>query len=367
MKIFLCSDILVTSINEQDNNLIWLRDLLAAPIARSGGDVTLCSHKLNKGWDFNRDEFFRLSNISPDKNAVQFSFKAGEISAESARYLLNFIPEDAIVAGYELSEYTRRLFDRIGVRYVDIWLGPIRFLDDVTFAVRSNDKAIDERIASFVIDDDLISTQASLIKVQNYRGFNRVKEYFMPDTAVFAGQVMADKAILRDNRFLNVLDYKDEFKEICRRHKHVIYCRHPYLKGKNLDDDVIDFVKGRRNTEIMTSDLSFYQIITDDNITGVYSISSSVVAEARYFGKTARYLFKPVVDIDPASGEPYRLVSQQILNRRFWDAILNGSPAEIAPFWLGKNKIRHALSFYWSYRTIDKNEYIANLIAGTRK
>lgn len=137
--IFLTSDILMTKEKEQFSNLRWFRDFLSRRLLKSSGQkpVSLTS-SLSNASQLNRVKFFSLSNIELDIEETQFYYDEKKITKESKDYLLEFIPEGSIVIGYELSRQTRRIFDSLNITYIDVWLHPIRYLDDVLFAFNSN-------------------------------------------------------------------------------------------------------------------------------------------------------------------------------------------------------------------------------------
>ncbi|MCV4626815.1 hypothetical protein OFC18_32575, partial [Escherichia coli] len=56
-------------------------------------------------------------------------FNEHAITDKSVNYLGNFL-KNTFVIGYELSEQTKSILDKINIKYIDIWLHPIRFVDD---------------------------------------------------------------------------------------------------------------------------------------------------------------------------------------------------------------------------------------------
>ena len=357
MKIMLCCDMLMTSEHEQVSNLKWIKDLIFDVCNYKEEETIIFNNFNNK--KFERNIFFFKSNIKVN-NDTQFFFNENEISNDSLEYLKKFIPDNCIVIGYELSYQTRFILDKIDIIYIDIWLGPIRFLDDITFALRSNNDFINNRIQSYEIDEEIIKIQARLIKIQNYRGFLRSIHYYNENSAVFVGQVCVDKALLCNGKMLSLLDFKEKFENIISKHSQVYYCRHPFIKDE--DKDIIQYIKGFKNVKI-GNDISTYHMISNDEISGVYGISSSLLSEAKFFDKYIEYFYKPVVDINYNNVNRYFLVSQCILHRSFWKNIIYDLKNNliITPFFMGKDKIRDALSFYWGYRKIDKIEYIRNM------
>jgi len=363
-NILIASDFLMTKESEQDSNIRWLRDLYADPIGQAcGGDVRVASRYFDQSWTFKREKFFKASGIDFFPVDVHLSFDPESLSEASLRLVRDAIGPNTLVIGYELSQQTRRVFDRIGQPYIDIWLGPVRFLDDLTFAVRASDPKINERIDKFALDPEYIQTQARILKVQSYRGFSRQGLVISPNSAIFVGQLLTDKALLKDGQMMSLLDFKDEFSEITKRHSKIYYARHPFLKEG--DEHILSFARSFRN--VVMSETTGYGILCHENIAAVYGITSSLVTEARYFGKVAQHLSQPMFELAGAGQGAYRLVMQQMLFPSFWRAVFNDSNENyINPMRMGKDKLRDALSFYWSYRQIDKLEYVRAVAARKR-
>jgi hypothetical protein len=364
-KILLASDFLMTKESEQDSNLRWLRDLYASPIGQACGTrIRVASFYFDRSWTFSRDTFFKKSTIDFSPVDVHLSFDPECLSEASLNMVSAAIGPDTLVIGYEMSVQTRQVLDRIGQPYIDIWLGPVRFLDDLTFAIRASDPEMNERIDKFAIDPEYIEVQARILKVQSYRGFSRQALVLKPESALFAGQLLTDKALLKDGRMMSLLDFKKEFSEISKRHSTVYYARHPFLKKG--DERILAFARSFRN--VVMSETTGYGILCHENLASVYGITSSLVTEARYFGKEARHLSQPTFETVGVGEQIYRLVMQQMLFPSFWRAIFNGSIEDsVNPLSMGKDKLRDALSFYWSYRQIDKLEYVRAIAARNAK
>ena len=154
-RIILASDFLMTHEQEQLSNLRWFADLLTRPLQLATHLEIHCLHGSMPGSvSLSRRKFFALSGIEFDSNATQFFFREEDLSDASVRYLSeNFEPGDLII-GYELSEVTRRLLTRIGVHYVDVWLHPVRYLDDILFAFSSNHADVFEKLCRYDLDPE---------------------------------------------------------------------------------------------------------------------------------------------------------------------------------------------------------------------
>lgn len=361
-KISVCADFLATKESEQANNIRWFRDILSRPILNATG-ITANEFKsaISERNGFVRDIFFAKSKMDFSPTEMQFDYDAEKAEQNSLDYLTQHIQSDTLVIGYELSSATRRILDRSGITYIDVWLHPVRYLDDVLFAFDSNNKNIKAALMRLNIKEDVYFAYADRLRVQAYKGFRRSKLHLHSDSALFVGQTLYDKAISRNGRMLSLLDFKERFSELCATHDHVYYSRHPFVKAG--DEDVLAYVKRHKNVTI--TDEPSYFLLAADEIKTVASLSSSVAHEAKYFGKAVSFFFQPVVKIGSAE-DCYASIYQSFMFAHFWSDILSPifrvKAVDRQEYFEGKDKIRDMLSFYWGYRNIDKLESLKQTV-----
>ncbi|HFX4408702.1 TPA: hypothetical protein ACIEMQ_005076, partial [Escherichia coli] len=193
--IYITSDFLMTSGEEQDNNIRWVYDFISRPIEiATSYDAKCFSTKKWNVLNFDRKHFFSLSNIEYVEDK-QFYYNERDINSESIKYIKSIIKNDIILVGYELSEQTRKILDKIKVTYIDIWLHPIRYMDDVLFGLKSNNEEINNKLYTFNIPSETYYLYADRLKVQNYRGYRKNKSYLKDNSALFVGQTLNDKAV----------------------------------------------------------------------------------------------------------------------------------------------------------------------------
>lgn len=355
-RILICSDFLVTSETEQYNNRRWLKDLIHRPILMATGMKSeTFSSTLTNPSGFSRAEFMKRSGINFDFNSKQGWFSPEQVSSESLAYLGSFLSSDDFLIGYELSESTRQTLDRAGIRYMDIWLHPIRFLDDILFGFFSNVPKVHQKIGEFNLPEEHFWLYADRLKIQNYKGWDRKEFGLKNGSALFIGQTLVDKAVCDQGKFLNALDFKSEIENLAAKHTCLYYSRHPHVK--NGDENILKWLKTVPKVELL--DAPTYRVLADSAIKVVAGISSSAVLEARYFGKETRLLFKPVIQHGKGKNK-YASIYQEFVSPHFWSAVLSPvTSVRDCPrvlFLDGKDKLRDMLAFYWSYPQIDKQE-----------
>jgi predicted HAD superfamily hydrolase len=367
-KIVIASDFLMTKEKEQSSNRRWFKEILHRPIQRATGIVAdSFASSLVNGELLSRKKFFELSGIEPDLNATQFWFDEKRINQDSLDYLSSFFDSDTLVVGYELSHQTRKLLEKLNVVYVDIWLHPIRFLDDILFGFMTNHQGIHAALAKYHLQDDTFFLYADRLKVQTYKGWRRNELELAPNSALFIGQTLEDKAVCRGGKMLTVLDFKKEFEAAGAQYSRVYYSRHPYVKKG--DEEVIAYLKTLPFVEVVSHPA--YQMLASNNLRKVISLSSSVVHEARYFGKQTEFLFRPVLQYGTQFSRQHVSIYQEFVSPSFWSDILKPVHETLdAPrvtFLDGKDKLRDMLAFYWSYGHIDKTEAMRQTLLAVDK
>lgn len=361
-SIFITADFLATKESEQSNNIRWLIDILKRPLLQATNlNSKVFKSAILEPNGFVRSRFFKDSNIPFDPAEMQFDFAPEQVTESSISYLKGHISKSTLVIGYELSSATRTILDKAEITYIDVWLHPIRYLDDVLFAFRSNNSDINNSLKAFNLSEEIYYSYADRLRVQNYRGFRRPKLNLHDDSALFVGQTIYDKAISLNGKMLSLLDFKSSFDKLCKRHSHVYYSRHPFVKSG--DEEVIAYVTKHKNVTII--DQPAYFLLASDEIKTVASLSSSVVHEAKYFSKETEFFFQPVISIGNNDSD-YISIYQSFLFAHFWASALKPlfdvNAVEKTEFLDSKDKIRDMLSFYWGYRNIDKVESLKQTV-----
>jgi hypothetical protein len=331
----------------------WIQNLLTRPIRRATGLQPTAFFGTDHGVEgLNRGEFFRRSGLVFDGDSRFLAYDAEDLSEASLAMLSRYLSRDTLLIGYEFSEPTRQVLTRMGIPFIDFWLHPVRFLDDLLFGFYASDPAVYHALLSFSINPDVFWLYADRIKTS----FNHRQQIpdLTPGSALFVGQTLRDKAVLRNKKMLNVFDFKDAFADLCRTHPKVYYSKHPHLASG--DEAILSFLAGMENVEICQ--YPAYPLLASDRIARVMTISSSVGIEAHYFDLPSDILYKPVINLGTHHDrQDYVAVFQAFLSPHFWSRILGPAlptqPCEPVAFLDPRNKIRDMLDWQFSNRTLD--------------
>ena len=354
-KFIICADPLFTSELEQSSVLNWFFDLIKFPLSKAtnGNIIKFISKDYNSNF-FNRKTFFDKSDYQINLDDKQTYFNPMEIKNTSEDYFIQHFGDctDTLIIGYEFSNETKEILDRLNYTYIDIWLHPVRFMDDILFAFKSNNKSIMDKLFNHKVDDDYFYLYANKTKIK----FNKqnpdsgIKE----NSALFVGQMYTDKSIFKNGLMTNITHFKSEFEDLCNNYSTVYYARHPYIK-QDLPE-VTEFLNSFTNVEIAT--LSSYEYLSSPNVSKICGISSSVVSEAKYFNKNTEFFLGPNVPYGNTKND-FISIYNEFVSPHFWSDILSNVVDTIEckklEFFNTSNTLRNTLKFYWSYGDIDES------------
>ena len=289
-------------------------------------------------------KFCLLNQINPSQEG-KFFLRQFSPNQNSLNYLKSFLESFDLIIGYELSEITKESINSIKKIYIDIWLSPIRFLDDLNFCLYSNNEKINQLLSTNIFTSKQILLKANQI-IDNYRIENPEKSESSKRANLIVTQSLEDKSLVNDCRYLKLTDFKKEIVKICKSFSRNYILKHPNLTDaqflklvEDLDITDLEIIKG--NT---------YEILCSTNLKHLTSISSSLLEEAKYFGKDTTYLYQPVID------HRYICINETIFKASFWQEILGLSKSSPYVFIHHDNYLRNLFGSAWGYHSFLHSE-----------
>lgn len=290
--------------------------------------------------------FFMKSGINPSERYRRI-ISLDEISTESLSYFTDFLGNEDFVIGYELTDLFKNILSAQGVMYVNIWLHPVRFMDDELFMIETNSTEILERLKLFDYDKNLFYISAEYIKIYIKNNFSEIK--IPENTCIVFGQTQKDKTLRSNNGLLSLLNYKEQLLMLKKKYNKVLFSRHPYASN---DHHIVSTLKQMGINIIKENS---YKLLACDRLATVATISSSIGVEAYFFNKNVFYFNKMTCDIMRKDVSSIDL--NLLLQSEFWDFILYNNeykPRNINVFSSLRNKSRNILRAYYSYEIIEK-------------
>jgi len=358
-KIIITGDVLRPSENGKANNqtvnINWLYHLLSRPLSLSTPLPIEVLHWSKEADSFDSIAFYKLNqHNSFPSDWIALYHKEGPFHKDLLAYMEQYF-QNALVIGFELPEIFVNLFNELNIVYIDLIIHPIRYLDDIFFGFRTNDETIFQALQKHQLHSDHFLIHAGIHHATVSRMSQKTK--LAAGSALFTGQVEIDKSLVKGDQILSLLDFKDEFGKIAQQYNKIYFKKHPYAKDNHA---VNSFLQTFDNIEFI--DENFYYLLGQDEITAVYSISSSTVLEAKYWGKHSEYFyknpFKLAADNDqPFDSKAYIPIYDSFLEPTFWSSVLEQLVPTNQTVTLSlpnkSNRLRNSLQNYWGYNFLD--------------
>lgn len=239
---------------------------------------------------------------------------------------------------------------------LNISVHPIRFADDIFFNFETNDDELRDKLKKYQVNYDMFYTYADIVKATYLKTVK--KEKYKGNSLVIVGQTEADKVIYDGEKYLSLLDYKKEIKNLSRNYENIYFKPHPYAKNnkrifKKLKEELGDI-------QIVHDNI--YHLLSSQNIKCVVALNSSVLYEAKYFQKEVKFLYKPYFDIGRSDIGVYG----DYFNSSFWTDILGTEDKNISlPF--VPNRLRKSINDFWGYNEISDEIVLKDIIKGKLK
>lgn len=256
--------------------------------------------------------------------------------------------------GYELPPYLIAILNAGGIPYLDLRIHPVRFLDDLLFAVRATDVATQAALLERATAEVEVIATAGLREAMCHM----ITNAGLPDdTVLVLGQRPMDSTQIVAGRFFDAMAHADRISAVCAAHQAVLLKPHPQER----DHSLLVVASGvARNIIGVTSD-NLYRLLSLPQVTAVLTVNSSAAHEAPYFGKALETLAPLPIRL-AWRGEDVDLsrhvsIGHDVLTPDFWRIVLaphtavsrrDGMRLEAKP-----NRLRIALDSFWNFQEID--------------
>jgi hypothetical protein len=257
-----------------------------------------------------------------------------------------------VVVGFELAEVQKRLLSRLGVPWIDVNIHPYRFGPDVLFAIASDQPEVMSQLLPHHAEDAVFEPWADLMAATAIKMPTRQP---VTESCLVVGQTRVDRALIRAGRLLDLSDFAPALHAAIGREGRVLFKPHPYNPdGFGLHHAGLPL---RRIREVAENS---YVLLAQDAIRRVVGVSSSVMAEARFFGKEGVFLGTPPLRIaakrDALAPGLHASVVDAWLSADFWRDLLapliEVTPKDGARPVLPPNALRSSLRQFWGWDEI---------------
>lgn len=288
--------------------------------------------------NFSQDEFYKLAHLTKSNNIYE-DITLQNLTSESLHYLKNSVINHEYLITYELSTNSREILEYLEIKYIDIWLSPIRFYKDTLFEFYSNDEKIKKELTKLSFDNKKLFKRAK--KIKTHCKFFLENPNLEKNSCLIIGQMNQDKSVMKDGKFLTLIDFMDKLQELSTKHNKLYLLKHPLTKNEDFE-----YIKKKlasiRNLEILIN-VNTYHLLTMKEITCVAGISSSVLIESEYFNKKVELFYKPVIDND------YVRIYKHFFNSNFWQTIFRIKKKKTFQYFMDNNYFRLHYNLIYAY------------------
>ena len=289
-------------------------------------------------------KFCSLNQVNPRQKG-KFFLRQFSPNQDSLDYLKSFLDSFDLIIGYEFSEITKESINSLQIRYIDIWLSPIRFLNDLNFCLYSNDENINKKLSKVRLNSNKIFEKANQI-IENRQIDKPEKTSSNLGANLIVTQSLEDKSLVKDSKYLKLTDFRKEIVKICKSFSRNYILKHPNLT----DTQFLNLVEDLDITDLEMIKGNTYEIMSSKNLKHLTSISSSLLEEAKFFGKDTTYLYQPVID------HRYICINEAIFKASFWQDILDSSVNSSYVFIHHDNYLRNLFGSAWGYHSFLHSE-----------
>lgn len=301
---------------ESSGNIHWLHRMLRRPLAAATGLPVAAL-----AWDdggFDTPACYAEAGVEPGIEGWVRLFDATDLPRAAAAMLARPFADVAAVIGFELADIQKRLLSQLGVPWIDLNIHPYRFGPDLLFAIESNHPGTHAALRPHHAEDWVFEPWADQLSAL------AVKQPPIPveERTLLVGQTRVDRSLIAGGRLIDLRDVATPLHAAIGPADRVLFKPHPYNPdGFGLHETGLPLHRIRETTE------NIYLLLAQDALRQVVGISSSVIAEARFFGRQGVHLGRP----------PFRVAPSR-------DALAPGLHASVVDAWLGADFWRDLLA-----------------------
>ena len=264
-----------------------------------------------------RDNFFVNDEIVAKNTWELFQEENSKLKKKNLNKIL--FKYDLII-GFELPPSLCHILSEEKVKYINLFIHPVRFLPDLLWYFVTNDKKIDLNLRKWNYSFKLIDTYINDLKKLSIKQCAKIKREIKQDTLLIIGQTEKDSSLLINGKFAKLNDYLLEIKKISSLYKNILILPHPYSNSRK---DIESLAKEINNAVIVNYNI--YSLLLNKEVKAVLTLSSSVGVEAELFGKDVYFLIGPALRKGGSmvENDSYAItIGQEILLKQFWKNLL---------------------------------------------
>jgi hypothetical protein len=281
-RIVVTGDVFRTT-NGDPNQLLnarWLHEEVAGVLHELTGLSPEVRYRRNAADDGRAlvTEWFALLGHAPSTEAWAATY--GKTAPPALVDALGPDYERALVVGFELSPLMRSALDRLGAPWVDMEVGPLRFLDDLTLTLRCS-WAVDRGDHPGLVAPEQVEAAVACLRA---RYMHDPAAAACSGACVFLAQTCYDRTLIKDGGFFPDSEAVEGVEQALGGRRLVLK-PHPLQP----DNPLIGALQKRLGASV--TDANVYALLAAASDVRFVTVSSSAAIEARHFGHSARILY----------------------------------------------------------------------------
>lgn len=211
------------------------------------------------------------------------SSSLAQTTPELTKLTADYFQDDIVIGGMPI--WMMDALTANGNPAIGFDFNSIRFAPDVFLNFFTNSAAFAQCVSPFSVSDDIIRDYASEIKsrVHISQADAILKDYRR--AFIFFGQTEVDFALVRQGKLASLDQYTDTILSLAQGADCLLFKKHPYANST----PALAKIAGKMPCYLISGPV--YNILASDAWSLCAALSSGVIDEARFFGKTARRLF----------------------------------------------------------------------------
>ena len=279
-----------------------------------------------------------------------------KMDAPSKALLKRYVKPDIVYLCYEASPALLDLLDEVGVTYIDIRISPLRFMQDIVLALRSNSPGINAVLSLASMTRTDIECEAMML-MASYRHLERYETLPAPSgqpPVYFVGQTATDASIIVDQGYFRL---ENALPSLLPRiqGRDVVYLRHPSANEEHSNREI--HILRQLAGSLKVSEEASYDILCSERPAEFLGISSGLLQECWFFGKPSTSLIPPVCPLffpengEPKAGEYFQITFDTFLSDKFWASMFTQQVPERrdTPRHMRQNHLRELHNVWWGY------------------
>ncbi len=328
----------------QAENIAWFHRLCGGLVAEATG---LPSERVS--WrEFDVRGVYAAWEVEPSWRGWA-AIADSDLAPSSAIALFEAAYADAVVIGFEMSETAKRILSHLGIPFLDVSIHPIRFMEDVFFAIQTNDEGVFAALLPHHAASSRFHGAAGIVAASAVKFFPRLR---IRSPTLVIGQTRVDRSLIRDGEVLDLSHFPERVRGAAGPTGVISYRPHPYESG-----DFGLLATGAPFTALRLMRENVYALMAAEEVTTVLGLSSSVLFEAPYFGRAADWLLGSPFDIPDRAEDAIPGQHLSILDGGFDVDFWRGALAPLMPVtatdgerWRRPpNALRTSLRNFWGY------------------